>query len=77
MCPSCLSGGLGPGYIAAFAICILFFVVAFMAMIWASRKGMLDNLEDTKFNMLAVEDISTPQHARPADENSQDTPGRS
>lgn|GEM_PF-1374457 len=52
MCPSCLSGGIGPGYIAAFAICILFFLLAFAAMLWASRNGKLEDLEDTKFRML-------------------------
>jgi nitrogen fixation-related uncharacterized protein len=52
MCPSCLSGGIGPGYIAAFAICILFFIIAGGVMLWASRTGHLDNLEDTKYKML-------------------------
>jgi nitrogen fixation-related uncharacterized protein len=52
MCPSCLSGGIGPGYIAAFAICILFFLIAFGCMLWASRTGHLDGLEDTKYRML-------------------------
>jgi nitrogen fixation-related uncharacterized protein len=52
MCPSCLSGGIGPGYIAAFLICGLFFVIAFGAMMWASRNGMLEDLENTKYSML-------------------------
>lgn len=52
MCPSCLSGGLGAGYIAAFAICILFFLLASLAMLWASRSGRLEGLEDIKFKML-------------------------
>lgn len=52
MCPSCLSGSLGPAYIAAFAICILFFLVAAIAMMWASKNGHLENLEDSKFKML-------------------------
>jgi nitrogen fixation-related uncharacterized protein len=56
MCPSCLSGGIGPGYIAAFAICILFFLIAFVAMMWASRNGKLADLEDTKFRMLQDND---------------------
>ncbi len=56
ICPSCLSGGLGAGYIVAFAICALFFIVAFVALLWASRSGRLDNLEDTKFNMLKDEE---------------------
>ena len=52
MCPSCLSGGIGPGYIAAFAICILFFLVTPGVMFWASRSGRLDDLEDSKYKML-------------------------
>ena len=56
MCPSCLSGGLGPAYIAAFVICGLFFVVAFGAMMWASKNGQLEGLEDTKYRMLRDED---------------------
>jgi nitrogen fixation-related uncharacterized protein len=56
MCPSCLSDGIGPGYLAAFAICILFFLIAGGTMLWASRSGQLDGLEDTKFKMLQDED---------------------
>lgn len=56
MCPSCLSGGIGPGYIAAFIVCGLFFVIAFGAMILASRNGMLENLEEAKFRMLQEEE---------------------
>jgi nitrogen fixation-related uncharacterized protein len=52
MCPSCLSGGLGPGYLAAFAICVLFFLAAGLALFWASRSGRLDNLEDIKHRMM-------------------------
>ncbi|MGE0199836.1 MAG: cbb3-type cytochrome oxidase assembly protein [Candidatus Melainabacteria bacterium] len=52
MCPSCLSGGIGPGYIAAFIICVLFFLTAGLAMLWASRSGQLEGLEDTKYQML-------------------------
>lgn len=56
MCPSCLSGAIGPGYIAAFLICGLFFVLAFGAMMWASRNGKLEGLEDSKFRMLSDEE---------------------
>jgi nitrogen fixation-related uncharacterized protein len=55
MCPSCLSTGIGPGYIAAFAICILFFLIAVVSLLWASRSGKLDQLEDAKFKMLEEE----------------------
>jgi nitrogen fixation-related uncharacterized protein len=52
MCPSCLSGGIGPGYLAAFAVCILFFIISVGVMLWASKSGKLDDLEDAKFKML-------------------------
>jgi nitrogen fixation-related uncharacterized protein len=52
MCPNCLSGGLGPGWYAAFAICILFFLLAGVAMFWASKSGRLQNLESAKHKML-------------------------
>ena len=57
MCPSCLSGGLGPGYYMAFAICGLFFILAAGVMFWASRNGHLDNLEETKYLILNDEDV--------------------
>ncbi|MBY0405725.1 MAG: cbb3-type cytochrome oxidase assembly protein CcoS [Cyanobacteria bacterium] len=52
MCPSCLSGAIGPGYIAAFAICILFFLISAGVMAWASKNGQLEDLEESKFKML-------------------------
>lgn len=57
MCPSCLSGALGPGYIVAFVICILFFAIAALAMVWASKSGRLENLEDSKYKMLSDEEL--------------------
>jgi hypothetical protein len=51
-CPSCLSPGIGIGYMAAYAICGLFFVLAAVALYWASRNGKLKNLEDSKYTML-------------------------
>ncbi len=56
MCPSCLSGGLGPGYIAAFIVCGLFFVVTAGSLLLASRTGRLDGLEDSKYRMLHDEE---------------------
>lgn len=56
MCPSCLSGALGPGYIAAFAICVLFFLIAMGVMFWASKSGRLSGLEETKYKMLQDDD---------------------
>ena len=55
MCPNCISGGLGPGWYIAFAICILFFAVAALVMFWASRTGRLQDLESTKYKMLQDE----------------------
>jgi len=52
MCPSCLSGGIGVGYIAAFVICGMFFIIAFGVMFWAGRSGKLDGLEQTKYSIL-------------------------
>jgi len=52
MCPSCLSGGIGAGYLAAFSVCVLFFIIAIGAMFWASKSGKLDGLEESKFRML-------------------------
>lgn len=40
---------------AAFAICILFFVIAGGVMLWASKTGHLDNLEESKYKMLEDE----------------------
>jgi tetrahydromethanopterin S-methyltransferase subunit D len=51
MCPSCLSNGIESGYIAAYAICGLFFLIAALAMFWASRSGRLEGLEDSKFKI--------------------------
>ncbi len=52
ICPSCISGGIGPGYIAAFAICALFFISAAAVMFWASKSGRLEGLEESKYKML-------------------------
>ena len=51
-CPACLTGGLGPAWFAAFAVCILFFLVGALAMVWASRSGRLENMENAKYRML-------------------------
>lgn len=57
MCPSCLSGGIGPGYIMAFAICGLFFFVAMAIMFWASKTGRLEGAEISKYKMLQDEEV--------------------
>lgn len=51
-CPACLTGPLGVGFYAAFAVCALFFLIAVGALFWASKTGRLSNLEDTKYKML-------------------------
>ena len=56
MCPSCLSGDIGPAYIAAFIICGLFFLLALGAMFWASKNGKLEGLEESKYRMLRDEE---------------------
>lgn len=56
MCPSCLTGELGPAYFAAFAICALFFIIAGGVMLWASKTGHLDGGEESKFRMLEDQD---------------------
>lgn len=56
ICPSCISGGIGPGYIMAFTICGLFFICAAAVLIWASKDGRLEDLESTKYSMLQDED---------------------
>ena len=39
-------------YMAAFAICLLFFLIAAGVMLWTSKLGRLEGLEDTKYKML-------------------------
>jgi nitrogen fixation-related uncharacterized protein len=55
-CPSCLTGALGPAWIAAFSICILFFITGGLALLWANRSGHMANLEQSKFKMLNDDD---------------------
>lgn len=54
MCPNCFpaTSNIAVGYWMALTICALFFVVAVGVMLFASRSGRLDNLEETKFRML-------------------------
>ena len=55
MCPNCFPSNqafIDPGYIIAFFICILFFVVAAGAMWLAGRSGHMSNLEESKYSML-------------------------
>jgi nitrogen fixation-related uncharacterized protein len=54
MCPNCFpaAGTIPQGLIYALFICVLFFVVAVVAMFVASRNGQLDDLEESKYRML-------------------------
>lgn len=53
MCPNCFPGTqIEVGWIAALAMCLLFFVVGAVVMVVASKTGYLDNLEDSKYSML-------------------------
>lgn len=54
MCPNCIlnQAGLQPGVYIAYGICMLFFVVALVAMWWAFRNGEFEDMESTKFDML-------------------------
>ena len=33
-------------------MCVVFFVFAFFVFLWALKSGQMDNIEDTKFDML-------------------------
>lgn len=33
-------------------MCIVFFVIGFLVFLWALKSGQMDNIEDTKFDML-------------------------
>lgn len=54
MCPNCIlnQAGLATGVYVAYGICLLFFVVALVAMWWALRNGEFDDMEGSKFDML-------------------------
>lgn len=61
MCPNCIlnQAGLAPGVYVAYGICMLFFVVALVAMWWAFRNGEFDDMESTKFDMMDDGDESS------------------
>ncbi|MBX9723806.1 MAG: cbb3-type cytochrome oxidase assembly protein CcoS [Candidatus Obscuribacterales bacterium] len=54
MCPNCIlnQAGLQPGVYVAYGICMLFFVVALVAMKWAFANGEFDDMESSKFDMM-------------------------
>ena len=54
MCPNCIlnQAGLQSGIYVAFGVCLLFFVAAIAAMVWAFKNGEFDDIEGSKFEML-------------------------
>ena len=69
MCPNCIlnQASLDGGLYVAFGICIIFFVVAIAAILWAFRNGEFEDLEGTKFDMMDDDlDGAMAQRARAA-----------
>ena len=66
MCPNCIlnQAGLQPGVYVAYGICMLFFVVAMVAMWWAFRNGEFEDMESCKFDMMDDGDESIAAQAR-------------
>ncbi len=66
MCPNCIlnQAGLQPGVYVAYGICMLFFLVAMVAMWWAFRNGEFDDMESCKFDMMDDGDESIAAQAR-------------
>jgi cbb3-type cytochrome oxidase maturation protein len=54
MCPNCIlnQAGLQSGVYISLGICLLFFVAAIAAMIWAFKNGQFEDIEGAKFDML-------------------------
>jgi nitrogen fixation-related uncharacterized protein len=59
MCPNCILGqaGLQPGLYVAFGVCALFFIAAVAAMLWALKNGEFDDIEASKFDMMAEDEF--------------------
>ncbi|HEY9680181.1 MAG TPA: cbb3-type cytochrome oxidase assembly protein [Oculatellaceae cyanobacterium] len=54
MCPNCIlnQASLDGGLYIAFGVCIVFFVVAIVAILWAFKNGEFEDMESTKFDMM-------------------------
>lgn len=54
MCPNCVlnQAPLDTGLYVAFGICVVFFIIAVIAMWWAVGNGEFEDIESTKFDML-------------------------
>lgn len=66
MCPNCIlnQAGLQPGVYVAYGICMIFFVVALLAIAWAFKNGEFDDMEASKFDMMDDGDESVSAAAR-------------
>lgn len=66
MCPNCILNqvGLAPGVYVSYGICMLFFVVALVAINWAFRNGEFDDMESSKFDMMDDGDDSVSALAK-------------
>ncbi len=54
MCPNCILNqvGISPGLYVAFGVCLIFFVVGIVAMLWAFRNGEFEDMEEVKYEMM-------------------------
>ncbi|HEY9755692.1 MAG TPA: cbb3-type cytochrome oxidase assembly protein [Oculatellaceae cyanobacterium] len=54
MCPNCIlnQASLDGGLYIAFGVCIVFFVVAIVGILWAFKNGEFEDMESTKFDMM-------------------------
>lgn len=69
MCPNCVlnQAPLDTGIYVAFTVCVIFFIGAVLAMLWALRNGDFEDFEASKFDMLDdAPDGNTAQKARAA-----------
>ncbi|MBY0545982.1 MAG: cbb3-type cytochrome oxidase assembly protein CcoS [Candidatus Obscuribacterales bacterium] len=60
MCPNCIlnQAGLSSGVYVAYAVCLIFFIVALLAMRWAFANGEFEDMEGSKFDMMDDEPVS-------------------
>ena len=60
MCPNCIlnQAGLATGVYISFGICLIFFVAAIAAILWAFKNGEFEDIEGAKFEMLDDTDHS-------------------
>ncbi len=58
MCPNCIlnQAGLASGVYVAYFVCLVFFVMALLAMRWAFKNGEFDDMEGSKFDMMDDDD---------------------